>query len=120
MRFVFPLFLIFFLAHAQTPYEKGKELYMQKGCYSCHGNNLEGLHRYPKLANRAKGFLSYKLNRFRDKISDNQQQEMMIAFAVGLSDTDIDALTSYMQEYVEEKKGKRYDTSFSLEGDGGS
>jgi len=111
---------MFLFAHAQTPYEKGKVLYMEKGCYSCHGNQLEGLHRYPKLSNRAKGFLSYKLKRFRDKISDNQQQEMMIAFAVGLSDAEIDALTTYMQEFVEEKQGKRYDTSFLLEGDGGS
>ncbi|MDD5202844.1 MAG: c-type cytochrome, partial [Sulfurimonas sp.] len=83
MRFISLVFFIFLSAQAQTPYEMGKNTYMQKGCYSCHGNNLEGLHRYPKLSNRAKGFLSYKLKRFRDKISDNQQQEMMIAFAVG-------------------------------------
>lgn len=93
---------------------------MQKACYTCHGTKLEGMNRYPYLANRAKGFLAYKLKRFRSKISDNQQQEMMIAFALDLSDKDIEDLTTYMYEYVEEKNEKKYDDSFKRFGDGGS
>lgn len=93
---------------------------MSRGCYSCHGNSLEGLHRYPQLANRAKGFLSYKLKHFREKKSDNQQQEMMIAFAVGLSDEDIENLTTFMQDYVEDALGEKYNDKFVTEGDGGS
>ncbi|MFA6196500.1 MAG: c-type cytochrome [Sulfurimonas sp.] len=119
MRFTLLLFFIISFAHAKTPYEIGKVLYMEKECYSCHGNNAEGMHVYPKLSNRAKGFLSYKLKRFRDKISDNQQQEMMIAFAVGLSDADIDNLTTYLFDFVEEKNKIKYDDSNHL-GDGGS
>lgn len=120
MRYIFLPLLLISCIEASTPYELGKQLYMQKGCYSCHGTKLEGLHRYPYLANRAKGYMSYKLKRFRSKLSDNQQQEMMIPFAVGLSDTDIENLTIYMNEYVEEKNGKRYDDSFKIQGDGGS
>ncbi len=120
LRFLFLLFFIILYAHAKTPYQMGKTLYMEKGCYSCHGNNAEGMHVYPKLANRAKGFLTYKLSRFRDKISDNQQQEMMIAFAMGLSDADIDNLTTFLYEFVEEKNGMKYDDSHKGEGDGGS
>lgn len=82
--------------------------------------NLEGLHKYPYLANRSKGFMTYKLKRFRSKFSDNQQQDMMIPFALNLSDKDIDDLTTYMYEFVEEKKNKKYDDSFKLQGDGGS
>lgn len=82
--------------------------------------NLEGLHKYPYLANRSKGFMTYKLKRFRSKLSDNQQQEMMIPFALNLSDKDIDDLTTYMYEFVEEKKNKKYDDSFKIQGDGGS
>jgi len=93
---------------------------MQKGCYSCHGTRLEGLNMYPYLANRSKGYMTYKLKRFRSKISDNQQQEMMIPFAVKLSDEDIDNLTNYMYEYVEETNEKRYDDSYETYGDGGS
>ena len=93
---------------------------MGKGCFSCHGNKAEGLHRYPSLANRAKGYLAYKLKRFRDKISDNQQQEMMIPFATSLSDAEIENLTTYMTDYVDEKNTERYDDSFNTWGDGGS
>lgn len=75
---------------------------------------------YPSLANRAKGYLAYKLKRFRDKISDNQQQDMMIAFAVGLSDKDIEDLTTYLYEYADEENEQRYDDSYHTHGDGGS
>ena len=60
---------------------------------------------YPRLANRAKGFLTYKLKRFRDKISDNQQQEMMIAYATSLSDNDIEDLTTFMTDFVDDNSG---------------
>ncbi|MDQ1244876.1 MAG: hypothetical protein QG565_1216 [Campylobacterota bacterium] len=117
------LFLISFLVallFAQTPYEKGKKLYLQNGCGNCHGRNLEGMHKYPYLANRAKGFMEYKLKRFRSKLSDTQQQEMMIPFAVGLSDEDIENLAIYMNEFVPEKNSKKYDDSFKQEGSGSS
>ena len=93
---------------------------MSKGCSSCHGNKAEGMHRYPSLANRAKGYLTYKLKRFRDKLSDNQQQEMMIAYAVDLSDEDIENLTIFMSEYVDEENKESYDDSYHTHGDGGS
>ena len=112
--------LMFAFLYANTPYEKGKVLYMEKGCYSCHGTKAEGMHNYPRLANRAKGYLSYKLKRFRDKLSDNQQQEMMIAFAVGLSDDDIENLTTYFYEYKDDETREEYDDSFQTHGDGGS
>ena len=118
--FIFFIFFIPLYLSAATPYEEGKRLYMKNGCYSCHGTKLEGLHKYPYLANRAKGYMSYKLKRFRSKISDNQQQDMMIPFAVGLSDKDIENLTVYMNEFVEEKNTKKYDDSFQIQGDGGS
>jgi len=120
LRFIFLVFFIFVLANAQTPYQKGKSVYMSKGCYSCHGNNLEGLHKYPKLSNRKQGFLSYKLKRFRDKISDNQQQEMMIAFAVNLSDEEIENLTIFMQDFVQDTLSEKYNDTFVPQGDGGS
>jgi cytochrome c553 len=120
LRFLLLILLAFTLSFATSSYELGKKLYMEKGCFSCHGSKLEGMHKYPYLANRAKGFLTYKLKRFRDKISDNQQQEMMIAFALSLSDEDIENLVTYMSDYVEDENSESYNYSFQREGDGGS
>jgi cytochrome c553 len=119
LRYILLIFLTFTFASASS-YDLGKKLYMEKGCYSCHGTKLEGVHEYPRLASRAKGFLTYKLKRFRNKKSDNQQQEMMIAFATSLSDADIENLTTYMTDFVEEENAERYDDSFQTQGDGGS
>ena len=120
MRFIITFILTLTILQAQNSYDIGKNIYMQKGCYSCHGTKAEGLHEYPSLANRSKGFLTYKLKRFRDKISDNQQQEMMIAFAVGLSDKDIEDLTTFLYEFKEDDLGEKYDDSYQTWGDGGS
>ena len=120
MRFIYLLLLSFSLSSAQTPYEKGKALYLAKVCYSCHGHKLEGMNTFPHLANRAKGYMAYKLKRFRSKQADTQAQEMMITYSVNLSDEDIENLTTFMYEYVDEASEERYDDSFETHGHGGS
>jgi len=120
LRLIFSFLLFFAFLQAQTPYEKGKALYVEKACYACHGHKLEGIHRYPRLANRAKGYLSYKLKHFRERKADTQQQEMMIDFAVNLSDDDINNLTTYFTDYVEDSLSEKYDDSYEVYGDGGS
>lgn len=77
------------------------------------------MNTYPALANRAKGFMAYKLKRFRSEISDKQIQEMMIPFAIGLSDQNIEDLANFLSEYVDEQK-ERYNLEYTTEGDGGS
>ncbi len=104
---------------SSSDYEAGKNLYFGKGCNGCHGTKAEGMTTYPALANRAKGFLAYKLKRFRSEISDKQIQEMMIPFAIGLSDKEIDQLCIFLNEYVDEQT-ERYDIEYTTEGDGGS
>jgi len=120
LRFILLLFLTISTTFALTPYEKGKELYLKHACYACHGHKLEGIHRYPRLANRSKGYLAYKLKHFRAREADTQQQEMMIDFALPLSDEDIDNLTTYFTDYVEDDLEEKYDDSFEVYGDGGS
>ena len=120
MRYIVIFFLTLTSAYAKTSYELGHSLYKQKGCYSCHGHKAEGMHMYPALANRAKGYMTYKLKRFRSKLSDNQQQEMMIPFAVGLSDEDINNLTTFMYDFIDDDSGESYDDSYQVSGDGGS
>lgn len=122
MRF----FLLIFLTAAgllsqESPglYEKGKTLYFQNGCNNCHGSRAEGTGNYPMLANRAKGFLAYKLKTFRKGIADTPMQEMMIGFASPLSDEDIDAITTFLYEF-HDKQTERYDPGYQQWGDGGS
>jgi len=120
LRFILLLFLTFTSIFAQSAYEKGENLYISRACYSCHGHKLEGIHLYPRLANRAKGYMTYKLKHFRAKKADTQQQEMMIDFAVHLSDEDIDNLTTYFTDYVDVENAESYDDSYENFGDGGS
>lgn len=120
MKIIFFLSILLSSLIASPSYENGKKVYLHNGCGDCHGRNLEGLHKYPYLANRAKGYMTYKLKRFRDKISETPQQDMMIPYAINLSDEDIENLTTYMNEFVPEKNGKKYDDSFRREGTGGS
>ena len=107
------------LLAVSTQYKNGEVLYFEKGCNGCHGLKAEGMSGYPGLANRAKGFLTYKLERFRSGVSENQQQDMMIPFAQPLSDSDIDLLTTYLHEYYDPET-ESYDSSYQTWGDGGS
>jgi cytochrome c553 len=118
---IFVLCFIFITALTEQSenYKSGKTLYFTKGCNGCHGTKAEGMATYPALANRAKGFMIYKLKRFRSEISDKQIQEMMIPFAKELSDQQIDDLSTFLNEFVDEQT-QRYDIEFTSEGDGGS
>lgn len=116
-------FVLFFLSTTlsfadPTLYESGKKLYFAKGCNGCHGINADGSNQYPPLAHRRKAFLVTKLNGYRAKQASNQLSQMMIPFALGLSDREIDALTTFFSEYKETKR--RTTTPFSISGDGGS
>jgi cytochrome c553 len=106
------------LAGADHSYNEGKKLYFAKGCNGCHGIDAKGLAQYPGLAYRPKAFLTYKLKRYRSKIADTQQAQMMIPFAQGLTDAQIEILTLFFTTYHEnESHDKSANTS---RGDGGS
>ena len=99
-------------------YSEGKQLYFAKGCNGCHGISATGTSQYPSLAYRRKAFLSHKLKEYRAKRGSTQQSQLMIPFAMGLSDGEIDALTTFLSEYRENKS--TYQPEFSVSGDGGS
>lgn len=120
MRLITVLFLLFTSLFSQSLlYDKGKGLYFEKGCNGCHGLKAEGMTNYPALANRAKGFLAFKLESYRKGIVQTQAQQMMISFAKPLSDEDIDALTTYLHDFVDEQK-EFYNPGYETWGDGGS
>lgn len=99
-------------------YKVGKNLYFSKGCSGCHGISASGSNLYPALAYRRKPFLASKLKNYRSKQGTTQQSQMMIPFAMGLSDNEIEALTTFLSDYHESKSNYKSDTS--TRGDGGS
>lgn len=106
------------LIAAPSAYEQGKKLYFEKGCNGCHGISAGGSGQYPPLAYRRKPFLVDKLKGYRSKQGTTQLSQMMIPFAMTLSDTQIDALTTFFSEF---KEGVSHDkTERSSRGDGGS
>lgn len=119
MRLIIPIVLLLSSLHAaDTLYKQGKKLYFAKGCNGCHGIDAKGIAAYPGLAYRPKPFLTYKLNLYRSKHADTQQAQMMIPFAMKLTNADINALTTYLSEFKEDKKSSTH--SYSIRGDGGS
>jgi len=115
----FIVFLLPLLLYgAPDMYKTGKNLYFSKGCNGCHGVSASGTNRYPPLAYRRKPFLMSKLKNYRAKQGTTQQSQLMIPFAMELSDKEIDALTTFLSEYNENKSN--YKPDFSTRGDGGS
>ncbi len=112
-------FLSLFAGDNGKIYEKGKTLYFQKGCNNCHGGRAEGTGNYPMLANKPKGFLTYKLDTFKKGVADNARQEMMVGFAVPLDAEQIDAITTFLSDF-HDAETERYDTEYETWGDGGS
>ncbi|HEX5329866.1 c-type cytochrome [Sulfuricurvum sp.] len=106
------------LMAAPSSYEQGKNLYFAKGCSGCHGISAGGTNQYPALAYRRKVFLMNKLQNYRSKQGSTQQSQLMIPFAMGLSDKEIDALTTFFSEYHENKSN--YKPDLGARGDGGS
>ncbi|MDD4855694.1 MAG: cytochrome c [Sulfuricurvum sp.] len=117
--FIFIFISITTLFAEPSMYDKGKKLYFEKGCNGCHGFSAGGTNLYPPLAYRRKEFLIYKLKRLRSKQGDTQLSQMMIPFAMALSDTQIEALTTFLSNYHEQSK-EHYTPDNSNTGGGSS
>ncbi len=116
--FVLLLLCALELIASDRMYDEGKKLYFVKGCNGCHGVDAKGLAQYPGLAYRPKPFLTYKLQRYRKKIADTQQAQLMIPFAQELSDAQIQRLIVFFSEYQEEASHDK--NTYTSKGDGGS
>ncbi len=117
-------FIVFFISiiallAAPSSYNQGKKLYFEKGCNGCHGFSAGGTNQYPALAFRRKAFLIYKLQQLRLKQGNTQLAQMMIPFAMALTDSQIDALTTFLSDYHENMKQK-YIPDDSMTGGGSS
>lgn len=120
-----PIFILFFLSITtlfaeSSAYTSGKKLYFEKGCNGCHGFSAGGSNIYPALAYRRKPFLLYRLKQLRSKQGNTQLAQMMIPFAMGLNDAQIDALTTFLSDYHEVKNKNHYEPDDSNTGGGSS
>ncbi|HZF69522.1 c-type cytochrome [Sulfuricurvum sp.] len=119
-KIILLIFPMIALMAAPSAYEQGKKLYFSKGCNGCHGISAEGTNIYPALAYRRKALLTSKLKRLRSKQGDTQLAQLMIPFAMKLTDSQIDAITTFLSEYYEQKSKKHYEPDDSNTGDGSS
>lgn len=84
------------LMHSQAyagDVQNGKSLY--GSCMGCHGSNAEGVVG-PQLSGQTADELTVKLNIYRDGGVRGSMSSMMQPMAKGLSDADIDDLTTYI------------------------
>ncbi|WP_428738953.1 c-type cytochrome [Sulfurimonas sp.] len=109
------ILLVFTLTLFGSSYENGHFLYNAKGCSNCHGTNAEGSNEVPRLANKSKKFLVSKLKGFQAGIATNQNQQIMIGFAQGLSDKELDDITNFLSTY-KQSSNKKYKLSEDVMG----
>jgi len=98
-------------------YNRGEMIFFSKGCNGCHGASAEGGGVNPRLAGKKKSYLINKLRYFRKGKVSSQTQEMMVQFALKLSDKEIDDLATFFSEH---KQSDVEDVSHELLGGFGS
>jgi cytochrome c553 len=72
----------------------GKEIYTNS-CAMCHGDNAEGKDLNPRLAGQYKSFATSQIHAYQ--AGDIEGAEDMKEMVKGLSESDIDAVTNYLQ-----------------------
>ena len=101
-------------------YNNGEILYYQKGCTACHGNEAQGLHAFPKLANIVAWKLRKKLLAYRADEVKTPQASIMTRYAKNLTKREMEDIIEYLANYTKSKSDDSYDDSYDEWGDGGS
>jgi cytochrome c553 len=65
-------------------------------CAGCHGQQGQGMAAFPKLSGQTADVLAAKLHDYKAGKKRGEQTAIMAPTAQGLSDSDIDALSSYI------------------------
>ena len=98
----FFLLLIFSLSCASAndaEYNRGEMLYFSKACNSCHGPAAEGGSGAPRLSHKKESYLKKRLSYFRSAKVSSQTQEVMVQFALKLSNVEIDAVSYFLSHH---------------------
>lgn len=100
MKFI--LLMILLLSHLfsnDINYNRGEMAFFTKGCNGCHGASAEGGGINPRLAGKKKKYLVNRLKYFRAGKVGSQRAEMMVQFALKLSDKEIDDLCTFFSNH---------------------
>lgn len=78
---------------------QGKDLFNAKGCAACHGPDGKKpiLPVYPKLAGQNAPYLEAQLKDFKSQKRKSGQSALMWGMAAQLSDSDMKAISEYLQ-----------------------
>ena len=101
-------------------YNNGEILYYQKGCSSCHGTQAQGLHNFPKLANKKAYKLRNKLLAYRADQVKTPQASVMTGYAKNLKESEMDDIIEYLSKYKKRVNEEEYNDAYEEWGDGGS
>ena len=105
------------LYSSDMKYNRGEMLYFSKVCNACHGPSAEGGSSAPRLAQKNQSYLKNKLQHFKSGKTANQTQEVMVQFAVKLTEEEIESLTYFLSLH---KGNTNKDVSSELLGGFGS
>lgn len=76
--------------------ESMQELYMKNGCSACHGIYAEGIGVTPRLIGRDANVLKERLRDLKKGKTRSAFGTVMVSFAKGLSDEQIDQMAEYL------------------------
>ena len=68
------------------------------GCAACHGQSGQGMGAFPKLAGKDSDYISQRLYAYKNREEIGSMSSMMWAQAGMLSDQDIQTLSEFIQE----------------------
>ncbi len=98
----------------------GEELYFSKGCSNCHGTDGKGLNSYPSISGKPFWDTKRKLLKLKAGIELSSRSQIMIPFAKSLTDTEIDEVSTALQNLKRKNDENKFRTPREIWGDGGS
>ena len=83
-------------AAAEDPFSSIRGLWA--GCAACHGNEGQGMGAFPKLAGQSADYISGRLYQYQNRETVGNMSSTMWAQAGMLSDSDIETLSQFIEE----------------------
>ena len=106
---VFRILLVISLSTLAFSKESMQELYMKNGCSACHGIYAEGIGATPRLIGRDANVLKERLRDLKKGKTRSAFGTVMVSFAKGLSDEEIDQMAEYLSTLKKVPPKEKYE-----------